>query len=147
MAVNSPENVDRLGPVDVLVIEFPRGVITPEGFATLLDLVDREVIRVLDLEFVRRAEGGGLDVVDIADAVTGAPADLGYLVGASSGLLDEDDVAFVGDLIEPGSLAGVLLYEHAWIIPMADAIEAGGARIVTSAHLDPLDVIGALGAE
>ena len=73
--------------------------------------------------------------------------DLGYLVGASSGLLDEDDIAFVGDLIAPGSLAGVLLYEHSWIIPMADALEAGGARIVTAAHLDPLDVVGALGAE
>ncbi len=142
-----PEGTDRLGPVDVLVVEFPRGVVSGEGFGTLLDLTERGVVRVLDLEFVRRDAKGGLEVVEIAEAVAGADEDLGYLVGASSGLLDEDDIAFVGDLIAPGSLAGVLLYEHSWIIPMADALEAGGARIVTAAHLDPLDVVGALGAE
>jgi hypothetical protein len=126
---------DRLGPVDVLVIEFPRGELRPEGFATLLDLVERDIIHVLDLEFVRRDADGGVALVDLADAVAGS--ELVFLAGASSGLLDPDDVAFVGEVVEPGSLAGVLLFEHVWIMPLADAIEAGGARIVTSAHVDP----------
>ena len=134
---------DRLGPVDVLIIEFPRGELRPEGFATLLDLVERDNIHVLDLEFVRRDAEGGVALVDLADAVAGS--ELVFLEGASSGLLDPDDVAFVGEVIEPGSLAGVLLFEHVWIMPLADAIEAGGARIVTSAHVDPLDLIAVLG--
>lgn len=138
---------DRLGPVDLLVIEFPRGEVRSEGFATLVDLIDRGIIHVLDLEFVRRDPDGGVTLVDIADAVAGASEDLGFLVGASSGLMDPDDVAFVGEVIEPGSLAGVLLFEHVWIMPMADAIERGGARIVTLAHVDPMDVIAALGAD
>jgi hypothetical protein len=137
-------SMDRLGPVDVLVVEFPRGEVRPQGFVTLLDLVERDIIHVLDLEFVRRDVDGGVEIVDIADAVADAP-DLGFLVGAASGLLDPDDVAFVGEVIEPGSLAGVLLFEHVWIMPMADAIEAGGARIVTAAHVDPLDLLEALG--
>ena len=138
---------DRIGPVDVLVIEFPKGVVRAEGFATLLDLVERDIIHVLDLEFVRRDADGGVEPVDISDAVADAPEDLGFLVGAASGLLDPDDVAFVGEVIEPGSLAGVLLFEHVWIMPMADAIEAGGARIVTSAHVDPLDLLAVLGED
>lgn len=142
-----PETMDRLGPVDILVVEFPRGVVTSEGFATLMGLVERDVIHVLDLEFVRRTETGELTTIDIADAVADAPKDLGYLIGASSGLLGDEDIAFVGDLIEPGSLAGVLLYEHVWMIALADAIEAGGARVVTAGHVDPQDVIGAVGAE
>lgn len=137
--------MDRLGPVDVLVIEFPRGEVRSEGFATLLDLVERDIIHVLDLEFVRRDLDGSVESVDITEAVADAPEDLGFLVGAASGLLDPDDVAFVGEVIDPGSLAGVLLFEHVWIMPMAEAIEAGGARIVTAAHVDPLDLLEALG--
>ena len=142
----SPEtdHIDRVGPVELLVIEFPRGEVTGAGFATMIDLVDRGVITVLDLEFVRRTEGGDVELVDIGAAVAGASDDLGYLVGASAGLLDPDDIAAVAESIEPGSLAGVLLFEHVWILPMVDAIQAGGARVVTSARIDPADLFSAL---
>lgn len=136
---------DRLGPVDLLVIEFPRGVVRAEGFQTLVDLVEREVIRVLDLEFVRRESDGTVSIIDVSEAVADASEDLGFLVGASSGLLDPEDVAYVGGVIQDGSIAGVLVYENVWIMPMAAAIEAGGARIITAAHVDPDDLIAALG--
>lgn len=138
------EALDRLGPVELLVIEFPRGEVTSGGFATLTDLVERGIVTVLDLEFVRHTEQGKVVLVDIAEAVADAPDDLAYLVGASTGLLDDDDVAAVGETIEPGSLAGVLLFEHTWIVPMVDAVHAGGARVVTSARVDPADVAAAL---
>ena len=142
----SPEtdHIDRVGPVELLVIEFPRGEVTGAGFATMTDLVDRGVIAVLDLEFVRRTDDGDLELVDTAEAVAGASDDLGYLVGASAGLLDPDDIAAVAESIEPGSLAGVMLFEHVWILPMVDAIQAGGARVVTSARIDPADLFAAL---
>lgn len=135
---------DRVGPIELLVIEFPRGEIRAAGFATMTDLVDRGVIAVLDLEFVRRAEDGEVELVDIGDAVADASDDLGHLVGASSGLLDADDIAAVGASIEPGSLAGILLFEHVWILPMVDAIHAGGARVLTAARVDPADLVAAL---
>lgn len=138
------EEGDRLGPVELLVIEFPRGEVTGAGFATLTDLVERDIVTVLDLEFVRHTENGEVVLVDIAEAVADAPDDLGYLVGASTGLLDDEDVAAVGESIDPGSLAGVLLFEHTWILPMVDAVHAGGARVVTSARVDPAEVAAAL---
>lgn len=135
---------DRLGPTEVLVIEFPRGQVRAEGFATLTDLAARGVIAVLDLEFVRRAENGEVARVSVADAVAGAPADLADLAGAESGLLDDDDLRDLGESIEPGSLAGALLLEHTWILPMADALSSGGARLVTSARVDPAEIVAAL---
>lgn len=138
------DNGDRLGPVELLIIEFPRGEVRAEGFATMTDLVDRGIIAVLGLEFVRRTKEGVVEPVDIADAVADAPDDLGFLIGASSGLLDLDDIAAVGESIEPGSLAGVLLFEHVWILPMIDAVHAGGARVLASARVDPGDLVAAL---
>lgn len=136
---------DRLGPVDLLVIEFPRGEIRAEGFQILVNLVEREIIRVLDLEFVRRDADGTVSIIDVTDAVADATEDLGFLVGASSGLLDPEDVAYVGGVIGDGSIAGVLVYENIWIMPMAAAVEAGGARIVTAAHVDVEDLVASLG--
>lgn len=138
------DDQDRLGPVELLVIEFPHGQISGAGFATMTDLIERGIITVLDLEFVRRTGDGDIQLVDVAEAVADAAQDLGYLIGASSGLLDIDDITAVGEAIEPGSIAGVLLYEHIWILPMVDAIHAGGARVVTSARVDPADLTAAL---
>lgn len=135
---------DRLAPVELLVIEFPRGQISGAGFATMTDLIERGIITVLDLEFVRRTDDGEIQLIDIAEAVGDADQNLGYLIGASSGLLDLDDITAVGEEIEPGSIAGVLLFEHIWIVPMVDAIQAGGARVVTSARVDPADLTAAL---
>ena len=134
---------DRLAPVDAIVIEFPAGELTPQGFVALLDLVNRDVIHILDLEFVVRESGGSVHLVDIEDAVRDAVA-LEFLVGASSGILDEDDVKFVGEQIEPGSLAAVVLFEHAWLPPLVDALGAGRARIVAAAHVDPDSLSAAL---
>ncbi|MDO5711726.1 MAG: DUF6325 family protein [Micrococcales bacterium] len=139
-----PETTDRLGPVDVLIIEFPDGAIRAEGFARLVDLTERQVIRVLDLEFVRRPHEGAMELLDIADAVAGAPEPLDHLIGASTALLDLDDLDVVGEVIEPGSTAAVLLYEQVWVLPLADAFGADGARIASAAHVDPLEVIEAL---
>lgn len=135
---------DRLGPIELLVIEFPRGDVSGAGFSTMTDLLERGIIAVLDLEFVRRTEDGDVELVEIADAVTGAADDLEYLVGASSGLLDPDDITAVGESVAPGSLAGVLLFEHVWMLPLVDAVQAGGARVLTSARVDPADLIVAL---
>ena len=138
------EPEDRLAPTELLVIEFPRGQVRAEGFATLTELVERGVIGVLDLQFVRRTDEGGVEAVPIEDAVAGSDADLGHLVGAASGLLDEDDLVTVAESIESGSLAGVMLFEHIWILPMVDAISRGGARVVTSARVDPAEIVAAL---
>lgn len=139
----APEEGDRLGPTELLVIEFPLGEVRREGFATMSDLVERGVIGVLDLQFVRRAVDGTVERVSVTDAVAGDDEDLGFLAGATPGLIGADDLGTVCDSIEPGSLAGVLLVEHTWIVPMIDRMASSGARVVSSVRVDPTEIVAA----
>lgn len=140
------QTLERFAPVDVLVIEYPGGKLAPGAFATIADLAERGLIRVLDLEFVRRSENGEVAVVALS-AIEGVDPQLADFEGAAAGLLDAEDLSIVGETIEKGSIAGVLLYEHVWMIPLADRIDADGARIVAAGHVDLLDLFTALGAE
>ncbi|HZK05607.1 MAG TPA: DUF6325 family protein [Actinomycetaceae bacterium] len=147
MTETTNQPLDRFAPVDVLVVEIPDGEVTPDIFVPLLELVERKVIRVLDLEFVRRHDDGDVSLIDVTSIPAGPGVDFGYLEGASSGLLDEDDLAYIGDIIEPGSIAGVLLFEHVWMVPMADTIETNGARIAAWGQVDLQDLFAALDSE
>lgn len=123
-AATSP---DVLGPVDHLIVEFPEGVVTAQAFAGLLDLVQRGLIYVLDLEFVERPVHGEPGLIDVA-ALSGDPGP-SVLAGASSGLLDQDDLRAVAESLTPGTVAAVVIFENVWIVSMLSALrESGGAH-------------------
>src|SRR6185436_8503190 len=94
---------DEMGPIDYLVVEFPGNQMTGEGFPILVDLVDRGVIRILDLVFITKDLDGTVAGVAIADLDGDGVLDLAVFEGASSGLLDDDDIADAGQVLEPGS--------------------------------------------
>ena len=134
---------DRLGPTELLVIEFPRGEVRLEGVATLSDLVARGIISVLEVQFVRRTGPGTVERVSITDAVAGSHEDLSTLGWAGSGLIGGQDLEAVGESVAEGSLAGVFLIEHTWVVPMIDRIASSGARVVRSVRVDPADIVAA----
>lgn len=125
----------EMGPVDYLVVEFPGNRMTGEGFPLLVDLVDRGLIRVLDLVFVRKEADGAVTAMEIADLDGDGQLDLAVFEGASSGLLDEDDLADAGGVLEPGSSAGILVYENVWAAPLAAALRRGGGQLVASGRI------------
>jgi hypothetical protein len=135
-------DLDEMGPVGYLVVEFPGNRMTGEGFPILLDLVDRGLIRILDLVFVRKDADGTVTVVELSDLDRDGEMNLAVFDGASSGLLDADDLGDAGNVIEPGSSAGILVYENRWAAPFASALRRGGAQLVASGHI-PLEVIAA----
>lgn len=137
---------DEAGPVEYLVVEFPSGSVTTEGFGVLLDLVERDVIRILDLEFVAKDDSGVVRPVDLPDVVSAATGDFSPFLGSSSGLLDAEDVRLVGGLIEPGSLAGVLVYESVWAASMASALRRQEARVISMGQVPLTDLVAVLGA-
>jgi hypothetical protein len=134
---------DELGPIDYLVLEFPEGQYRGEAFAQLLDLVDRGLIRVVDLVFLHRPADGAVRAVAPSELpVTGFDASV--FDGASSGLLGPDDVAAVGEVVEPGHYAGVLVYENLWAAPFAIAARRSGAQLIADGRIPVQAILAAL---
>ncbi|MFE9811000.1 DUF6325 family protein [Streptomyces sp. NPDC005227] len=133
-----------MGPIDYVVIEFPGSRMTGEGFPLLIDLVDRGLIRILDLLFVKKEQDGSVVGLEIADLDGDGVLDLAVFEGASSGLLGEDDIAEAGQALEPGNSAGILVYENLWAAPFATALRRGGARMVASGRIPVPAILAAL---
>jgi hypothetical protein len=138
--------VDETGPIDYLVVEFPGNGMTGEGFPLLLDLVERGIIRILDLVFVTKGADGSVAGVAIADLDRDGTLDLTAFEGAASGLVGQDDLDDVGAILDPGSSAGILVYENVWAAPFATALCRGGAQLVASGRIPVQAVLAALDA-
>jgi hypothetical protein len=136
--------LEEMGPIDYVVIEFPGNKMTGEGFPILVDLVDSGLIRILDLVFVRRELDGSVKAVEIADFDQDGELDLAVFEGAASGLLDPDDVDEATSVIEPGSSAGILVYENRWAAPLARAIRRGGGQLVASGRIPVQAILASL---
>ncbi|MFD8598312.1 DUF6325 family protein [Kitasatospora sp. NPDC059646] len=143
---NQPHDVDELGPIDYLVISFPGSRLTGEGLPLLVDLVDRGIIRILDLTFLRKGADGTVAAVEIADLDGDGLLDLAVFEGASSGLLGGDDLAEAGSLLDPGDSAAVLLYENRWAAPLAAALRRADARLVAGGRVPLQDLVEVLDA-
>jgi hypothetical protein len=134
---------DHLGPIDYLVVEFPDNRMTGDGLRTLVDLVDRGLIRVLDLIFVRKDGHGATTVLAVSDLDGGDGFDLAMFEGVASGLLLKDDIDEAGAVLNAGSSAAVMIYENRWAAPMVAALRRGGAECVASGRI-PLSEVAEL---
>ena len=141
------DDLDQMGPIDYLVLEFPGSRMTGEAFLLLVDLVDRGVVRILDLVFVRKESDGSVVGVELADVNGDGELDLSVFEGVSSGLVGEDDIQEAGTVLEPGSSAGILVYENLWAAPFAAAIRRSGGQLVASGRIPVQAVLAALDAD
>lgn len=137
---------EDMGPVDYLVVEFPGNRMTGEGFPLLVDLVDRNIIRILDLIFVRKDTDGSVTVLELSDVDGDEELDLTVFEGASSGLLGQDDVEEAGAALEPGNSAAVLVYENTWAAPLARAMRRSGAQLVAGGRIPVQALLASLDA-
>jgi hypothetical protein len=140
------DDLEQMGPIDYLVVEFPGSRMTGEGLPLLVDLVERGIIRILDLVFVKKELDGSMKGMAITDLDHDGTLDLAVFEGASSGLLDEDDIADAGGVLEPGSSAGILVYENVWAAPFATALRRGGAQLVASGRIPVQALLSAIDA-
>src|SRR3954451_12550903 len=133
---------DDLGPIDVVVIAYPAGApMTGDAVPMLLDLVERQIIRVLDAMFVVKNEDGtftGFEARDLDDKNVG---DLAVFDGASSGLLGDEDARMAADTLEPGSAAVMIVFENRWVGPLAAAVRRNGGRLVANERIHTQDLI------
>ena len=139
------ESTEEMGPIDYVLVQWPgrrpHGELAPQ----LVYLVDRGLIRIIDLAFIEKDEEGNVAMLEIAD-VGGEVVELAVFEGAASGLIGEEDVEQAGGALEPGTAAALLIYENLWAAPFAGAVRRSGGQLVASGRIPVEDVIAALDA-
>ena len=134
--------VDEYGPVDYVVVEFPAGQsqFTGAMASALTDLVERGLVRVLDLLIVRKDDDGSYEAFELPDLDDSEVGDLRAFEKNVAELLAEDDVAAIAEAMKPGSIAGVLVWENSWAAPFASAIRRAGGQLVATGRI-PIQAI------
>jgi dihydroorotase-like cyclic amidohydrolase len=138
---------EELGPIDIVVIAYPAGApMTGDAVPIVMDLVERGIIRVLDVLVVMQNEDGTFSGFEASDLEADSIGDLKMFEGASTGLLGDDDVATASEALEPGSAAVMIVYENRWAAPFAAALRRGGGQLVASGRIPHEAVLAALDA-
>src|SRR5688500_10816971 len=140
------DELDMMGPVDYLVVEFPDARVPGDVLQRILDLVDRGTVRILDLAFIRKEADGSVTGLEIADLDGDGELDLRVLEGATSGLVADDDLNEAAAAIEPGTAAAIVVYENLWAIPFVSALRRAGAELVASGRIPVAALLDALDA-
>jgi Family of unknown function (DUF6325) len=129
------EPVDELGPVDWLVVEFPGSRFNGEIAPAITELVDREIIRVLDLLVLRKDEDGALDAFEVSDLDESELGELRAYEAELAVLLSAEDVEAIAAAVEPGSSAACLVFENRWAAPFASAVRRAGGQLVANGRI------------
>jgi hypothetical protein len=137
------EELVSTGPIDYIVVEWTRE--QPDGSAMplLIDLVDRGVIRLLDLVFIHKEPSGTYAILEV-DALNDSFA---VFTGARSGLLGDDDITEAAKALAPNTSAAVLVYENSWAAPFATALRQNGAEMVASGRIPVSTIVAAIESE
>jgi hypothetical protein len=141
------DDVDELGPVDWIVVEFPGSKFNGQIAPALLDLVERDLIRVLDLLVLKKDADGSLEAFELSDLDQGEIGDLRTYESELAMLLSEEDVTSLAAAIEPGSSAGVLVWENTWAAPFASAVRRSGGQLVASGRIPIQALLAAIEAD
>ena len=142
MTLTDPNNVDELGPVDYIVVEFPGSKFNGEIAPALNELVDRDIIRVLDVVVLQKDDNGKIEAAELSDLDESEAGSLRAYETELAMLLSEDDVLAVAEAIEPGTTAAVLVWENKWAVPFATAVRHSGGQLVASGRI-PIQAIAA----
>ena len=141
----SADELEEIGPIDYLVIEWPGRQPTGEAAPLLVDLVDRGLIRIIDLAFLAKGEDGSVAMLELSSLAEQSES-LNELAGASSGLLSSEDAEEAAAALEPGTSAAILVYENRWAAPFAAALRRSGAQLVANGRIPVQGILAALDA-
>jgi hypothetical protein len=141
------ESLDELGPVDYVIVEFPAGAasFTGEMASELLALVEKGTIRVIDLIILVKNDDGSIDVTELEDL--DELGELRTLEAELAELLAEEDVVNLAAAMDPGSTAGVIVYENLWAAPFGSAARRAGGQLIANGRIPMQAILAALEAD
>lgn len=143
--MTTTNTADVSGPIDFVLLEFPRDRLTGEAGKALMDLVERGIIRLYDLMVISKDDDGNVEVLEVTDP-TSASGGFAYFAGARSGLLGDDDVNEAAGAMQPGTVAALVVYENTWAVPFVAAARNSGGELIASARIPASEVMAALEA-
>jgi len=138
---------EELGPIDWIVVEFPGSRFNGRIAPALADLVERDLIRVLDLLVLKKDTDGELDAFELSDLDDGELGGLRSHEHDLAMLLSEDDVTALAAAIEPGSSAAVLVWENRWAAPFGAAVRQSGGQLVAGGRIPVQALLAAIDAD
>ena len=139
------EQLEEMGPVDYIVLEWPTKQPTGEVAPMIIDLVDRGIIRILDVAFMAKGEDGTVASLEFGE-LNGSSGGFEEFEGASSGLIGEDELEDAASVLAPGTTAAVLIWENRWAAPVAVALRRSGGQLVASGRIPIQGILAALDA-
>ena len=145
--VEQNTDLDSLGPVDYVVVEFPAGAsnFTGEMANELVALVEAGTIRVIDVLILTKNEDGTVDAMELSDVKELGP--LEAIEAQLAELLAEEDVEKLAAAMDPGSTAGVLIWENLWAAPLAAAARRSGGQLIATGRIPIQAIIASIEAD
>lgn len=147
MSTEGLEELEELGPIDIVLIAFPPDApMTGEAVPLFIDLVERGIIRVFDVLFITKDADGTFAGFTAQDLGPDRIGDFAEFEGATSGLIGDEDLAKAAEAIEPGTSAVLIVYENRWAAPFAAAVRRNGGMLVASERIPVQNLLAALEA-
>jgi hypothetical protein len=139
------EAFGEIGPIDYVLIEFPGSRFNGEVLPAVIDLVDRQVIRLIDILFVKKEDDGSFEGFHYSELLGEIP-ELDVFEGVSAGVLSAEDAESAADAMEPGTSAALLVYENRWAAHFATVVRQSGGQLVAHGRIPVEDIVEALDA-
>jgi hypothetical protein len=137
-------NSIAVGPIDVVLLEFPGDADTKSCADAIMDLVERGSIRLYDILVIRKALDGSFSGVDLTEVTPSGVGAFHAFGGARSGLMGDDDLSKAAEAMQPGTMAVLIVFENAWAAPFVAAARDAGGEMIASERIPAQDVINAL---
>jgi hypothetical protein len=137
------DDMTEMGPIDWLLLEFDQPL-TGQAAPPLMDLVDRGLIRILDIMFIRKLSDGSVQAVEISDLPADEAVHVTVFDGLATGIMGEEDLAAAGEALEVDSRAIMLVFENTWAAKFAVAVREAGGVVVDQGRIPVQSIVGAL---
>jgi len=143
-----PDEFEEMGPIDYIIIEWPDKQPTGEAVPMIIDLVDRGIIRVLDIAFMTKDTDGNVVAMDLGEVndEEETAAGWGEFAGAATGILGSEEIYEAATALEPGTSAALLVWENRWAGPVAATLRRSGGQLVASGRIPVQDILAKLEA-
>ena len=132
------------GPIDFVLLEFPDDADTKSCADAIMNLIKRDVIRLFDILVIRKALDGSYSGVDLTDVTPAGIGGFAAFEGARSGLIHNDDLSAAVEVMQPGTMAALIVFENTWAAPFVGAVLDAGGELIASQRIPAPDVLEAL---